>query len=138
MRDCRDAVDAVSDPNAKARPTPRVRGEAKSGAPRKCEQVHWGMRKWLVDAKVLETHQDWVLGGLVLDNGVAWGDSKEPEAPGSKKRKGMAEGLVVGVAGPSPLTEHAREACRAHQVAQQRVLEVYGGETLEDLMMNFE
>ncbi|KAF8602603.1 hypothetical protein BDV93DRAFT_408584, partial [Ceratobasidium sp. AG-I] len=78
MRDCREAVDAALDPNTKARPTPRVRGGPKAGAPRKCELVHWGMRKWMINAEVLETHQDWVTGGLVLDNGIAWGDSKEP------------------------------------------------------------
>lgn len=138
MRDCRDAVDAVPDPNPKSRPTARVRGEAKSGTPKKFEQIHWGMRKWMINAEVLGTHQDWISSGLVLDNGVAWGDCKEPEVLGSKKRKVAVKSSAIGVGGPGPLTEHAREARRAHQLAQQRAVEVHGGETLEDLMMNLE
>lgn len=138
MRDCRDAVGAVPDPNPKSRPTTRVRGEAKSGTPRKFEQIQWGMRKWMISTEVLETHQDWISSGLVLDNGVAWGDSKEPEGPRLKKRKVVVDSSAIGVGGPGPLTEQAREARRVHHVAQQHALDICGGETLEDLMMNLE
>lgn len=141
LRDCRDAVDAVPDPNDKARAVRRIRGDPKSGVPRKWKEEKWAMRKWMINADVLALHPDWETSRLVLGNGAAWG---EPEVVvhtgslgGNKRRRGN-HGGAIAVAGPGPATEKALQARRTLQEAQQHAHEVRGGGDLESLTMNLD
>ncbi|KAG8766023.1 hypothetical protein FRC12_007134 [Ceratobasidium sp. 428] len=87
LRECRDAVDCIEDPNDRARATSRVRGEPKIGQPRKWDSIDRAMRKWMIDPAVLLAHPEWVANNLVLNNGTAWGDATEPLDGATKKRK---------------------------------------------------
>ncbi|CCO28576.1 hypothetical protein RSOLAG1IB_01832 [Rhizoctonia solani AG-1 IB] len=121
---CRDAVSAVKDPNDRARPTERIRGDPKPGAPRKAESLLWATRKWMVDPTVLAEHPEWISKGLVIENGVAWGDATEPNLPKSRKRARKADNATAGATGPGPLAEQARSARRALNEAQKRAQEL--------------
>ncbi|CUA74370.1 Metal resistance protein YCF1 [Rhizoctonia solani] len=118
--ECRDAVDAVPNPSEKSRPTPRVRGLPKPGPPRKAVSVPWALRAWMINSRVLAANT-WLADGLVLANGVAWGDASEPalrkSGYGSKKRRHLEENQ----AGPSNvLIESARKARRAMEEAKRQ------------------
>ncbi|KAG8738513.1 hypothetical protein FRC10_006772 [Ceratobasidium sp. 414] len=110
----------------------------KTRALRKWEKISWAMWKWMIDGMVLEAHPKWTNSGLVIRNGVVWGDSAELMAclPAAKKRK-VKEGANggIGVAGTGPLTEQAHKAHHALHEAEQCAVEAHDGETMEDLMV---
>ncbi|KAB5590972.1 Metal resistance protein YCF1 [Ceratobasidium theobromae] len=124
MRQCRDAVDSIPNPREKSRPTPCVRGPPKPGPPRKATTEPWALRAWMVDPTFLATNT-WLEGGLVLSNGVAWGDQSEPTLHKSKYRMNKRRRVGLNQAGPSSaLIEQARQARRAMEEAQRRAQEL--------------
>ncbi|CAE6386459.1 unnamed protein product [Rhizoctonia solani] len=123
-RKCRDAVAAIKDPNDRARPVERVRGNLKPGAPRKAESLQWAIREWMVDPETLRAHPEWVTKGLVVGNGIAWGDASEPAVLNARKRARRSNNVSMGAAGPGALAEQARNARRTYKDAQKRAEEL--------------
>ncbi|KAG8709298.1 hypothetical protein FRC11_005681 [Ceratobasidium sp. 423] len=126
MRQCCDAVDAIPNPSEKSRPTPRIHGPPKPGPPHKASTIPWALRAWMIKPTFLATNT-WLNDGLVLSNGVAWGDPSEPTLPKSQHKSNKCRRVEENQAGPSnALVDKARQARHLMEEAQRQAQELQG------------
>ncbi|KAG9121714.1 hypothetical protein FRC07_002230 [Ceratobasidium sp. 392] len=127
LRACKAAVDAVPDPKPpnKKIPTPSVRGPDRPGSPRPNKKLDNKIRRWMVDSKVLESHEKWITSGRVVEDDVTEG------AEASKKRKVSSVLGAKSAAGPSDKGKQARSRLETREKVLKEEL---GDLTFEELL----
>ncbi|KAG2061048.1 hypothetical protein BDR06DRAFT_871390, partial [Suillus hirtellus] len=75
------AVDEAADPHPPPRFTARVKGDSKELPLLAAKKIENRARQWMVSAEWLarEENKKYDPPSLILDNGCAWGDPKDPE-----------------------------------------------------------